>query len=388
MIDRPTRRAVLAGAACGLASHGIAAPGQPFGPAGRPSWSGDGLQAAAARTGLTFGTEVPGFRFARDPAYRQAVAREAGLLVCGTEMKMEVVLAEPGRTDFSQGDALVRFARGNGQRLRGHTLVWHEALPPWVPPLLARATPAQAEDFLRRWIETVAGRYRGQIASWDVVNEVLAQDGTRPDGLRESPWLAALGPGYVDLAFRILHQTDPMAAPCWNEDAVEQGVPWMEARRTRVLKRLEGMLARGVPIRRFGLQSHLTSTLPIDQGQLRRFLAEIGGMGLGIEITEFDIDDRAFPADIAVRDRMVADFARRYLDVAVAEPALLNVVSWDIYDPDTWLNDHPYRKRPDGLAQRALPLDAQFRRKPLWHTMKAVFSEAPDHAARRAKLRG
>ncbi|WP_375464483.1 endo-1,4-beta-xylanase, partial [uncultured Methylobacterium sp.] len=373
-----------------LAQGSLAAPAALFGPVGRPSWSADGLQAAAARTGLTFGTEVPGFRFARDPAYRQAVAREAGLLVCGTEMKMEVVLAAPGRTDFSQGDALVRFARGNGQRMRGHTLVWHEALPPWVGPLLARSSPAQAEDFLRRWIETVAGRYRGQIASWDVVNEVLAQGDAadvRPDGLRESPWLASLGPGYIDLAFRILQETDPHAAPCWNEDAVEQGVPWMEARRTRVLRRLEGMLARGVPIRRFGLQSHLTSTLPVDQGQLRRFLAELGTLGLGIEITEFDVDDRAFPADIATRDRRVADFARAYLDVVVAEPAVLNIVSWDLYDPDTWLNDHPFRKRPDGLPQRALPLDAQFRRKPLWHAMRRVFAEAPDHAAARARLR-
>ena len=382
----PTRRSLLAGAAGLLAAPARAAT-DPFGPMGRPSWAANSLQAAAARTGLTYGTEVPGFRFARDPAYRQAVAREAGMLVCGTEMKMEVVRPEPGRTDFAQGDALVRFARGNGQRLRGHTLVWHEALPPWVRPLLARATASQAEDFLRRWIETVAGRYRGRIASWDVVNEVLSQDGGGPEGLRESPWLTALGPGYVDLAFRILHEVDPKAAGCWNEDAVEQGVPWMEARRTRVLKRLEGMLARGVPIRRFGLQSHITSTVPIDQGQLRRFLGEIGKMGLGIEITEFDVDDRAFPADVATRDRKVADFARSYLEVVAAEPAVLNVMSWDLYDPDTWLNDHPYRKRPDGLPQRALPLDAQFKRKPLWHAMKAVFAQAPDHVAARGRLR-
>ncbi|WP_043357826.1 endo-1,4-beta-xylanase, partial [Methylobacterium sp. B1] len=351
--------------------------------------SGDSLQAAAAAKGLLYGCEVPFHRFDSTPAYRQAVARECGILVCGTEMKMEEVLPAPGKTDFARGDAILRFARGNGQRMRGHTLVWHAALPPWVGPLLGRASAVQAEDFMRRWIETVAGHYRGQIVAWDVVNEIFGNeaDPDRGGGLRDSPWLAAIGPGYVDLAFRILHETDPAAAGTWNEDAVEQGVPWMEAKRTKVLRRLEAMRSRGVPIRRFGLQSHLTSTIPIDQGQLRRFLREIGQMGLGIAITELDIDDRAFPSDVATRDRKVADYARRYLDVVLDEPACLDVLTWDIYDPDTWLNDHPYRKRPDGLPQRALPLDAQFRRKPLWHAMKAAFEAAPDHKAARETLR-
>ncbi|MCJ2095436.1 endo-1,4-beta-xylanase [Methylobacterium sp. J-072] len=385
----PSRRTLLAGAACaGLATAAGAAPSG-FGPLGKPSWSADSLQAAAAAKGLLYGCEVPFHRFDSTPAYRQAVARECGILVCGTEMKMEEVLPAPGRTEFARGDAILRFARSNGQRMRGHTLVWHAALPPWVAPLLGRASPVQAEDFMRRWIETVAGHYWGQIVAWDVVNEILGNeaDPDRGGGLRESPWLAAMGPGYVDRAFRILHEADPAAAGTWNEDAVEQGAPWMEAKRTKVLRHLEAMRSRGVPIRRFGLQSHLTSTVPIDQGQLRRFLHEIGQMGLGIAVTELDIDDRAFPSDVATRDRMVADFARRYLDVVLAEPALLDVLTWDIYDPDTWLNDHPYRKRPDGLPQRALPLDAQFRRKPLWHAMLACFRAAPDHTAAREKLR-
>ncbi|MCJ2121173.1 endo-1,4-beta-xylanase [Methylobacterium sp. J-077] len=385
----PSRRALLAGAACaGLATAARGAPSG-FGPLGEPSWSADSLQAAASAKGLLYGCEVPFHRFDSTPAYRQAVARECGILVCGTEMKMEEVLPAPGRTDFTRGDAILRFARSNGQRMRGHTLVWHAALPPWVAPLLGRASPVQAEDFMRRWIETVAGHYRGQIVAWDVVNEILGNeaDPDRGGGLRESPWLAAMGPGYVDRAFRILHETDPAAAGTWNEDAVEQGAPWMEAKRTKVLRQLEAMRSRGVPIRRFGLQSHLTGTVPIDQAQLRRFLHEIGQMGLGIAVTELDIDDRAFPSDVATRDRMVADFARRYLDVVLAEPALLDVLTWDIYDPDTWLNDHPYRKRPDGLPQRALPLDAQFRRKPLWHAMQDCFRAAPDHTAAREKLR-
>ena len=385
-----SRRALVAGgAACGFARAAGAAPATPFGPLGRPSWSPDSPQAAAAAKGLAYGTAVPSQLLGRDAGFRQAVARGCGLVVCNTEMKMGTVFPAPGRTEFAGADAVVRFARGNGQRLRGHTLVWHGALPPWVEPLLARSNAFQAEDFLRRWIGTVAGRYRGQIETWDVLNEVLAGYGPvrRADGLRETPWLAALGPDYVDLAFRILHETDPAAAGTWNEDALEHDVDWMVARRTRVLKRLEGMRARGVPIRRFGIQSHLVSTLPFDQKGFRRFLAEVGQLGVGVEITEFDIDDKAFPAGSEARDRGVADLARRYLDTVLDEPAVLDVVTWGLFDADTWMNDHPDHRRPDGLPQRPLPLDAMLRPKPFWHALTKAFRDAPDHSANRARLR-
>src|SRR6059058_1725673 len=80
----PSRRSILAGAASlGLATAARAAGPAGFGPVGRPSWSGDSLQAAASAKGLLYGCEVPFHRFDSTPAYRQAVARECGLLVCG-----------------------------------------------------------------------------------------------------------------------------------------------------------------------------------------------------------------------------------------------------------------------------------------------------------------
>lgn len=115
------------------------------------------------------------------------------------------------------------------------------------------------------------------------------------------------------------------------------------------------MRAKGVPIRRFGIQAHLVSDQPFDAETFRRFLREIGQMGLGIEITELDIDDKAYPGDPKARDRAVADFARRFLDVALDEPALLDVVTWGLFDGDTWLNDHPDHRRRDGFASARCP---------------------------------
>lgn len=368
----PTRRGLIAGAAACLAAPAASA------------FAADGLAAAAARVGIAYGSAAVFPQILRDPPYRAALARECGILACENATKMDAILPRPDLVSFEGAEATLALAAETGMRMRGHTLVWHEAIPAWVRPRIAGAS---AETFLRQWISTAAGRLRGRLEAWDVVNEIVAPEEGRPDGLRRSPWLAALGPRYVDLAFAICRDVDPGAAGVWNENDCEQDAPWMDARRALVLRTLEGLKARGVPIRRLGLQAHLYSTFPLHEVKLRAFLKDVAGLGLAIEITELDIDDRAFPADIAARDRAVADLGRRFLDVVLDEAALLNVLTWNVTDRGTWLDASPIRRRPDGLPQRALPLDATYRRKPLWQAMKRAFAGAPDHSAARARLR-
>lgn len=376
-----TRRGLLGGAGSLAALPvGAALAARPAG-----SWSADGLHAAASRKGLAYGSAVNITPLREDPAYGAALKRECGIVVAENEMKMVYAWPQRARFAFEGGDETLLFAQANGQRMRGHCLVWHRALPDWTGLELGSARDAEA--LMRRWITATASRYRGRIEAWDVVNEIVSLEDERPDGLRRTPWLAALGPRTIDLAFAMLRDADPGAAGVWNEDDVEMGSDWNEARRTRVLTLMEGLLKRGVPVRRFGLQSHLDSTKPFDAERLRRFLRELAGMGLALEVTEFDVDDRGFPADIARRDRGVSDLARAFLDVVLDEPAVLNVLTWDITNAGTWLNESA-RRRPDGLPQRALPLDEGYGRTPLWSAMRAAFTAAPDHGAARARLRG
>jgi endo-1,4-beta-xylanase len=375
---RTSRRALLAGALGAFALRGDAAV------AASPSWSADSLNAAAARKGIAYGSAVNGVTLRQRPAYGQALAREAGILVSENAMKLTYAWREPDALDFTYADEVVAFAEGNRQRMRGHTLVWHESLPPWIPPRLAGG---RGEAFLRRWIDAVAGRYRGRIEAWDVVNEICGPQDRRADGLRRTPWLEAIGPSYVDLAFRIQHAVDPNAAGVWNENDLELDADWIEPRRAMVLRTLEGMRSRGVPIRRLGLQGHLYAKHPLNQDKLRRFLREVAALGLAIEITEFDINDRDYPADLKTRDRAVTDLARRFLDVVLDEAAVLNVLTWDITNRNTWLNTNPERRRADGLIQRALPLDENLARTPLWAAMHKAFSDAPDHRKAREALR-
>ena len=74
---------------------------------------------------------------------------------------------------LSRGLPLIAFAAENGMRMRGHTLDWYAAMPDWA---LAIRGERDAERELTRHIETVVGRYRGRVPSWDVVNEPIAEN--------------------------------------------------------------------------------------------------------------------------------------------------------------------------------------------------------------------
>ena len=81
----------------------------------------------------------------------------------------------------------------------------------------------------------------------------------------------------------------------------------------------------------------------------------------------------AGPIDIAARDRAVADEARRFLDVALDNPATQAVLTWSLSDryvdpPEEW------KLKLAGLALSAKPLTTpQMRRKPLWAAMAQAF---------------
>ena len=61
---------------------------------------------------------------------------------------------------------------------------------------------------MRTHIFTVVEKYKGQVKEWDVVNEPIDDSGS---GLRNSPWLRAIGEDYIKLAYQFAHEADPDA---------------------------------------------------------------------------------------------------------------------------------------------------------------------------------
>ena len=342
------------------------------------------LRKLAAEKGLLYGTTVAAAQITGDPPFADLVRQEASLVVAENEMKWQVInRGAPGDDDFAPADTIATFAAANKLVLRGHNLLWYHRTPEWFFDLPDKAAQRQA---VVEHIQQLAGRYRGRIHSWDVVNEPIEPKDGRPDGLRTAVFLETLGPEYLDLAYRTARDADPNARLVVNEYDVELDAPEQEARRIAVLHLLEGMRRSGTPVDAVGIQAHLTAAggPPFSASLLRRFLADIASLGLTIQITELDVTDEKVPADVTVRDNLVADTYRRFLNAALDEPAVKMVVTWGLSDRHSWIvrrETYQAKWRIDDAASRPLPFDADLEAKPAFDAIAGAFAHAPERKA-------
>ncbi len=336
-----------------------------------PSPESDSLAARARARGLLYGAAVEADRLSSDGAFSAAVARECNILVPEVSMKWAALRPTASSYDFTRGDALAAIARSNGQRLRGHTLVWHQALPAWFATTV---DAGNAERFLREHIASVAGHYAGQMHSWDVVNEAIDTSSGRADGLRDTPWLRFLGPRHLDLAFTTAATADPAALLTYNEYGLE--LTSSAARRQATLGLLTGLKDRGVPVHALGIQGHVGGAAwsQFDPVAFGDFVDRVVTLGLKVFITELDVRDDHLPGDQTQRDQGVAAIYKAYLETALARPQVTTVLTWGLSDKYTWLASQS--PRGDKLPVRPLPLDNAMQRKPAWQAVAEAFQRA------------
>ncbi len=379
----PSRRQLLAGLVtlplAGCSGSG-GSPGPISTPAPAPPSSvvpSPSLNALAQRSGRRFGSAVAAFPGPRvggtvqNPAYAAIVAAECGVVVAENEMKWATVQPRPFEFDFTRMDQIVEWARANEQAVRGHTLLWHR--PRWFPEWLNNydfgANPAsEAERVLSTHIRTVTDRYRGIIASYDVVNEAIDHD---TNGLMETSLSRAMGSpeAVLDHAFRLARELLPDAELVYNDYMSWE--PHHAHHVADVLRLLEGFRERNVPVDTLGIQSHIemfsidpaTGVGPYAERELRAFLDEVVSMGYKLMITEFDVKDKALPSALPARDAAVADYTGRYLDLMLGYEQLEDVLAWGMVDGFSWLQG--FAPRDDGLEVRGLPYSSDYRPKPL-----------------------
>jgi endo-1,4-beta-xylanase len=331
------------------------------------------LKGRAALRGITYGGAV-GYYHMQDPDFKAAVLNEMNMIVPENELKWDTLRPSPTIYDFTKADYLMNFARVHGKKIRGHCLAWHKQLPNWFSSIV---NSGNASQILTDHITTVVRRYTGKLHSWDVVNEQVETRDANVDGIRVTPWFTLLGSDYMDLAFRTAHAADPNAMLVYNDYALELNADWHAARRQRVLRLLQDFKSKGTPVHALGIQSHMTPDAVFDPAIFTNFLDQVAALGYSIIISEMDVVDKTFPADIASRDAMVADVYRSFWTTALAHPAVKIALTWGLTDKYTWLNNVAFARRADGLPVRSLPLDDQYNRKPAYDVLLEVFATAP-----------
>ena len=335
------------------------------------------LKAHAAARGLLTGCAVNANLFREDEDFRKLLAEQYNIVVPENCLKWNVLRPTADTYNFADADSLVAFAEDHGMKVRGHNFVWHEALPNWFA---ATVTKDNAQKFLVDHIQTVGGRYKGKIHSWDVVNEAIWIPDGRSDGLRSStPWFEMLGPGYIDLAFKTARQADPTALLTYNDYGIEYDNEEEGKKRTAVLALLRRMKANNVPLDALGIQSHIHAVSKDSFSKGVRELAE-GAQALGLQVfvTELDVNDDVVATDnTAERDKIVADVYRSYLTTALDGPQVKAVLTWGASDKNTWLNKGTkFRKQHPDRQQRPLPFDPNYAPAPAFFAMRDSFDKA------------
>jgi endo-1,4-beta-xylanase len=292
-----------------------------------------------------------------DPDFVRLLTTNASQLTPEWEMKMEAILQDDGRFDYTRPDAVADFTAQHGLRLHGHTLIWHAQSPKAFERIDGAGQPFA--DAYRTYILAVAGRYRGRVVGWDVVNEAVAEDG---NGYRDCLWRKNLGMDYAARAFHHAREADPTVPLFLNDYNLESN----PTKRASFMRLAESLLKDRAPLGGLGTQTHLAFDQP--PGAIRATIRELASLGLPIHVSELDVSTRGegvrgkldmtpMPERLAKQARLVGEAAEAFTALPAHQRYAFTV--WGLRDKDSWL-----RHKPDGADDRPLLFDDAGRPKP------------------------
>lgn len=136
----------------------------------------------------------------------ELLTKHHNLVTAENAMKPSEVYDGNRNFNFTAQNILVDRALNADLAVHGHVLVWHEQSPSWLWQGLNRE---DAIENMERHIEKNIENFGNNVMSWDVVNEAIQVNNNHRDDLsnwrnhlRSTGWLNAIGPDYIELAFK------------------------------------------------------------------------------------------------------------------------------------------------------------------------------------------
>ena len=331
-------------------------------PAGHPGSS----LADAYQDAFLVGTAVnEAIVSGRDAAASGIVLRHFNSITAENVLKAGPINPQPGVYNWGPADAFVEFSERHGMFIVGHTLVWHNQTPAWFFQDSAgnpNSSAAQVER-MRAHIAAVAGRYRGRIHAWDVVNEVVDNDGS----YRPTTWVRSIGDGdeLVKLAFRFAAEHAPGAELYYNDFNA-----WRPAKRDGIVRLVRMLQAEGIRIDGVGMQGHWGLNYPKTE-YIEAAIDSFGALGVKVMITELDVDvlpltregqiigtvmsDPQFQLEefeefldpyrgglpVSVQQQLADRYAELFRIFYRKRDKLERVTFWGVHDGMSWKNGYP-----------------------------------------------
>lgn len=295
-------------------------------------------------------------------------------------MKWENIHPGPEAYNFGDANDYVRLGEQNDMFTIGHTLVWHSQLPDWVTAGKDGDTLADYETLMSRiktHVAKVAGKYRGKIDGWDVVNEALNDDGT----YRKSGFYKISETDYIKKAFQYAHRADPNAELYYNDYNL-----WMPDKRDGAIRLIKMLQSEGIQVDGIGMQGHWGLDYPSLE-QIEASIKQFSELGIKVMITELDITVLKNPWDVQgadvdqsaegggeemnpypdrFPDSMQTKLAKRYQDIFKIfmkyKDDISRITFWGVHDGQSWLNNWPIA----GRTNYPLLFDRNYKSKPAY----------------------
>ncbi len=299
--------------------------------------------------------------------YQGTLLAEYNSITSDYELKFNIVEPQQGVFNYTPGDYIVSFAAQHHLRMHGHNLIWHQALPDWV--LHFQGDSAAWENLFKTHIEGEAAHYKGQVNSWDVVNEALRDDNGalrnmdgKPGDGAGSVWRQHLGPDYIARAFQYAHEADPNALLFYND----YGQEWGGLKLDSMIALVTGLKKRGIPISGIGMQMHID--INADTAGISAALKRLAATGLLVHVSELDIavnpgnnPNIVFTSALQLQQAALYQFVAESYRANVPAAQRYGITTWEFSDADSWIPSFYGRK------DWPLPFDAAYKKKPAYY---------------------
>lgn len=297
-----------------------------------------------------------------DAANYTALMQDFSLTTPENALKMPQLFVAEGKWDFTLADKSVKLAKLNNLTVRGHNLVWVSHNPGWLATRAPNMSATELGSIMDSHIEATVGHFKGQVYSWDVVNEGMINV---PHPRKCSNWVCSLKTSasrrvagidvdwtragdtsknmtYIERAFRVAHATDPSAKLFYNEFDIHSENDKMHM----VESMIKDLKAKGTPIHGIGMQTHIQNENELKAFNATGFknvLQRWAALGLEIHITELNIryNDPLFVNKTDEEKQVaLADLYGDILKYCLEEPFCKSFETWGLTDRHNSLNGH------------------------------------------------
>jgi endo-1,4-beta-xylanase len=295
---------------------------------------------------------------------KEIVQTEFNHITAENAMKAQTIQPAEGTFNYTEADLLAEFARDEGMKMTGHTLLWHRQAPAWF---FAGLTPGDTEDIetlklrLKTHIDAVVPRYADVVDNWDVVNEAVSDDGSKDppyrDGAEGSKWFDIFGnEDFVYWAFKYAKDALEAVEPGSSEGKLYYNDYNVTLKVDAIIALCDGVRAKGGQVDGIGLQAHYRVDWPSDS-DIESTINKIVAAGYKVKISELDLSlyndypsgtlepapEVEFTTEVEQlqADRYGALFAlfRKHKD------SITSVTLWGVSDDSTWLDNEPVANR-------------------------------------------